>query len=184
MVLSVLLGNEIVRGTPFIDKTGALLFDPAPHIGPFGFYPYHWTFWISTRPTKEYEYQFLYAVAETRFMKMKEASLSIPPSVCGQVFIKMNHYPGDGIYYSEHEEFEEKAYVDLENGIIAVGDPWRKDVRCIEFADNEFVLIDNFNHLNAVLVRVREGRLAWDDVKEMVLLTTHMPEHKGTVPLC
>ncbi len=157
VVLYVLPSNEIVRGTPIINETGTLLFDPAPHIGPFGFYPYHWTFWISTRLNKEYEYQFLYALAETRFLNMKDAHLSIPHSIRGQVFIKLDHYMGDGIYYSEHEEFEKNAYIDIEKGIIAVGDPWSKEVSCVEFAENEFALIDRFNHLKAVFVKVSGG---------------------------
>ena len=154
MILAINESNEIARGFPYIDESGALLFDPMPSGSSFSFYPYHWTFQIKTRTIDRYTYQFLCALAETEYMKYEEASLSIPTSKRGQVRITLEDYSGDGIYYSDYERFTKKIYIDKKKGIIAVGKPTNIGTICIEFAENEYILLDNMNRIESIIIRI------------------------------
>jgi len=154
IIFSIIPCKDIASGVAYIhDKEGSLLFEPASRLGSFSLHLFHWAFEITTETINKNRHMFLYALGETNYMQFEEASLSIPHSICGQVFMDTNFDVGDGIYYCDFEDFEKKAYRDCENHIIVIGALPEKDATCIEFAENEYVIIDPNNRLRTVLIR-------------------------------
>ena len=147
--------NDIPFGKNILTEDESIIFEPSFPICSFSIHPYDWSFELTTQKESENKYLICYALANLCFFKCKQTDLTIPKAQRGKIFALLNFQGTDGIYYSDYAQFTCAKYYDPQNNILAIGDITATG-RTIEFANNQFAVIDELGRLIAVYISLNQ----------------------------
>lgn len=146
--------ERIVSGRNVITDDNSIVFETDDSVGSFSIHPYDWSFEITVEHNTLNRGRLQYALGSVCLQNAKRASLSIPASQQGRVYVNMNFPDADGIYYSDFSPFLNSMFYDKNCGIFAVGDVSFDRGVCVEFAEDQFIVLTETGELKAIYVQL------------------------------